>query len=79
MSEKDPVKPVPDEFIKVIKDFIADIKSTFPEYNPLVDKWWKDKTFFNYIDDETERNNEYEKSKTNSLQILFYFWITNYL
>ena len=73
MSEKDPVKPVPDEFIKVIKDFITDIKVTFPEYNPLVDKWWKDKEFFNYIEDETERNNEYEKSKTKSLQILFDF------
>jgi len=73
MSEKDEVKSVPDEFIKVVKDFITDIKVTFPEYNPLVDKWWKDKDFFNYIDNETERNNEYEKSKTKSLQTLFDF------
>jgi hypothetical protein len=31
---------IPEEFIKVIKDFINDIKTTFPEYTPLIQKWW---------------------------------------
>jgi hypothetical protein len=49
-SETNAEKPVPDEFTKVIKDFVNDLKVTFPEYNQLVDKWWKPKEFFNYID-----------------------------
>lgn len=32
---------VPDEFIKVTKDFVRDIKITFPEYESLINKWWK--------------------------------------
>ena len=28
-----------DEFKKVIKDFIGDLKQTFPEYEPLINKW----------------------------------------
>jgi hypothetical protein len=31
---------VPEEFQKIIKDFIADILNTFPEYEPLALKWW---------------------------------------
>ena len=32
------------EFIKIIKDFVTDVKSTFPEYAPIIDKWWKVET-----------------------------------
>ena len=46
---------IPDEFSKVIKDLIRDIKETFPEVIPLINKWWKDASEFNYIDDEVER------------------------
>lgn len=31
---------VPDEFIKVINDFINDLIITFPEYKIFIDKWW---------------------------------------
>jgi hypothetical protein len=31
----------PEEFYKVINDFVEDIKMTFPEYVPIVNKWWK--------------------------------------
>jgi hypothetical protein len=31
---------IPEEFQKIIKDFIADILTTFPEYDPLILKWW---------------------------------------
>jgi hypothetical protein len=64
---------VPEEFIKVIRDFVGDIKTTFPEYNAFVDKWWKGKDFFNYIDDEEERNITYEKSEQNSCKFIFDF------
>ena len=32
---------VPEEFIKVLRDFIGDLLVTFPEYKPFIDKWWK--------------------------------------
>jgi hypothetical protein len=64
---------VPEEFIKVIRDFVGDIKTTFPEYNAFVDKWWKGKDFFNYIDNEEERTKTYEKSETKSCKLLFDF------
>ena len=37
---------MPDEFPKIIRDFISDIQNTFPEINPLIKKWWKDKSVF---------------------------------
>ena len=47
---------VPEEFVKVIRDFVGDLKVTFPEYITFIDKWWKDREHFNYIDEEEERN-----------------------
>ena len=47
---------VPEEFAKVIKDFVGDLKTTFPEYNSLISKWWKDVSTFDYIENEEERN-----------------------
>jgi hypothetical protein len=37
---------IPQEFCKVLEDFINDIKETFPEYQPFIAKWWKDKEAF---------------------------------
>jgi hypothetical protein len=31
---------VPDEFYKIINDFIIDILTTFPEYSGIVSRWW---------------------------------------
>jgi hypothetical protein len=31
----------PDEFYKIINDFIADILITFPEYTGIISRWWK--------------------------------------
>jgi len=33
-------KKIPEGFIKIIKDFVSDIIITFPEYQPIIDKWW---------------------------------------
>ena len=32
---------IPDEFGRVIEDFINDIQNTFPEYNGIINRWWK--------------------------------------
>jgi hypothetical protein len=39
MSAEKP-ESIPEEFQKIIKDFIADILTTFPEYEMLILKWW---------------------------------------
>jgi hypothetical protein len=37
-----------------MKDFVSDIATTFPEYQPIIDKWWKPKTFDNIEDDDAK-------------------------
>ena len=64
---------VPEEFVKVIRDFVGDLKITFSEYVPFIDKWWKTKEHFNYIDDEEDRNKAYEESEKQSTNLLFDF------
>jgi hypothetical protein len=64
---------MPTEFIKVVKDFLGDLKITFPEYIPLIKKWWKDEDDFSYITDVTERNLVFNKNQDISLGILFSF------
>ena len=31
---------VPDEFYKIVNDFVIDILTTFPEYTGIVSRWW---------------------------------------
>jgi hypothetical protein len=71
MSEE--TKPVPEEFYKVIRDFIGDLRVTFPEYETFISKWWKDKEHFSYIEEEDDRNAAFEKSEKKSIQLLFDF------
>ena len=71
MSEN--TNSVPEEFIKVIRDFVGDLKSTFPEYVPFIDKWWKSKDHFQYIEEEEDRVKAYEKSEKKSVKLLFDF------
>ena len=33
---------VPPEFKTIIDDFVSDIRITFPEYVPIIEKWWKE-------------------------------------
>jgi hypothetical protein len=63
----------PEEFTKVIKDFVGDIQITFPEYKPLIKKWWKDVSDFSYIDDEEERKISFEKAEKECISFLFSF------
>lgn len=64
---------VPLEFTKVIKDFVNDIKVTFPEYSPIINKWWKEPSNFDYIEEDDERNKAIEESENSSTKILFAF------
>lgn len=69
MPEKNNV--VPEEFSKVVKDFISDLKATFPEYDPLIKKWWKDSQDYSNIVDETERDVAVNKFQKAALAMLF--------
>jgi hypothetical protein len=41
-SEENKAEPeIPEEFHKIIKDFVSDILNTFPEYDAIVKRWWK--------------------------------------
>lgn len=62
-----------DEFKKVIKDFICDIKQTFPEYEPIINKFWKDRASFGHITDEVEREVAYKTAETDNIKNLFEF------
>ena len=64
MDDKFIDKTIPDEFLKIIKDFVRDITSTFPEYKIFVDKWWKN-------EDDAEKNK-------NSLKFIFNYCLKKY-
>jgi hypothetical protein len=66
-------KEAPEEFSRVIKDFVNDIKITFPEYLPIINKWWKDSSNFDYIDEEEARTKAIQQSENTSTGILFSF------
>jgi len=57
---------VPDEFTKVMRDFISDIRNTFPEYTDLIKKWWKD---YDDVQDIEER----KKLQEPNIKFLFKF------
>lgn len=69
---------MPEEFPKIIKDFVLDIKNTFPEYEPLINKWWKEKTFFEYIENLEEREKAVKEAQDKSILFLFNFCIRKF-
>ena len=73
MTEETPKNSIPTEFSKIITDFVGDLRTTFPEYEPFIAKWWKEKEHFAYIYEEDERNAAYEKSHQKSLKLIFEF------
>ena len=75
MSE---TKPVPEEFTKVMRDFVGDLRFTFPEYESFINKWWKTKEHFDYIEEEEERNAAYETSQQKSTRLLFDFCLKKF-
>ena len=64
---------VPEEFARVLKDFVRDLNNTFPEYTPLISKWWKFESEYAYIENEEERKEAFEQGITTSTKIAFDF------
>jgi len=73
MSAKAEENKIPEEFPKIIKDFVGDIKTTFPEFKDLIEKWWKDDPFFNYIEDTEERSKACLEAEKKTIVFLFEF------
>ena len=69
---------VPEEFRKVIGDFVDDIKRTFPEYSPLMSKWWKDEQAFMHIVDEEERQQQITQHGEARVVFLYKFAMKKY-
>jgi hypothetical protein len=69
MSEPEKCE-IPEEFTKIIKDFVSDILITFPEYQPIIDKWWKTLDF-SEIEDEEARNEAICSDAQQKMQNLF--------
>jgi len=64
---------IPEEFTKVIKDFVTDIQTTFPEFSPLMSKWWKSRKDFEYIESLEERESKFLEAQGKSIQLLHRF------
>ena len=64
---------IPDEFQKVARDFISDIKTTFPEFTPLIHKWWKSLSDFEHVENEEEREKIFLNAEKTSIAFLFKF------
>jgi hypothetical protein len=64
---------IPEEFSKVIKDFINDINATFPEYCTFINKWWKPASVFEHIQNEDDRLKAMNQSEIKSLEFIFNF------
>jgi len=71
---------IPEEFSRIVKDFITDIKGTFPEYMPFITKWWKDETSveFTNIEDDEERTTAINKKKQDCVKFIFNFCLKKY-
>ena len=64
---------IPEEFSKVIRDFVNDMKVTFPEYTPIINKWWKDANNFVHIKNDEEREKAVKQSENATNKFLFNF------
>ena len=75
MSEEQ--REIPEEFAKIMKDFVLDITNTFPEYQPIVDKWWKPKCFDEITHDD-EKNSAILADAQEKMRSLFNHCISIY-
>jgi hypothetical protein len=62
-----------EEFSKVVIDFVNDIKVSFPEVTPLIDRWFKGDSEFDYIDEIEERNKAILENRKTTVEFLFTF------
>ena len=73
MTDKKQEDVIPEEFKKVLRDFVCDLKTTFPEYDALISKWWKSPSSFSNIEDANEREIAIEKAENVSFNFVFNF------
>ena len=59
------------KFDNIMSQFIPDLLETFPEYTPLVNKWWKNENNFNDIEDEEERKEVYIHEHKKCLKFIY--------
>ena len=69
---------IPDEFPKIINDFVKDILITFPEMKEKIEIWWKDISNFSYIDDEEEKQKKFQESQNETMIYLFKYCKSKY-
>jgi hypothetical protein len=69
---------IPEEFKKVIKDFVRDIQTTFPEYETFIQKWWKGRDYFAGMENEEEREAIIAKTEANNMKFIFKFCLKRY-
>ncbi len=69
-NEKEEVK-IPEEFEKIVRDLTQDIKTTFPEYIPIIEKWWKPAVEFYDIADEVERKRKIDENEKKSITYVY--------
>jgi hypothetical protein len=62
---------LPEEFKKVMRDFIQDIRMTFPEYQKQINVWWKTNDDFLFISNLEDRKKAIEQSELQALYYLF--------
>ena len=62
-----------EEFSKVVIDFVKDIKISFPEVTPLIDRWFKSDSEFDYIDEIEEREKTILEHRATTVEFLFSF------
>ena len=61
---------IPEEFYKIIKDFTEDIQVTFPEYSPIISKWWAP-TDFTHIEDALEKEHLVLEDRDKKVKAVF--------
>jgi len=61
---------IPEEFYKIIKDFTEDIQVTFPEYSPIISKWWAPADFA-HIEDVLEMARLVLEDREKKVKVVF--------
>ena len=73
MTENTHTNQPTEEFSKVVIDFVKDIKVSFPEVTPLIDRWFKGDSEFDYISEVEERNQAILDHHKTTVEFLFTF------
>ncbi len=72
------IKEVPEEFEKIVTDLVNDLKVTFPEYIPFIDKWWKEESHFGDMEDDSQREKVFKETRTKNVNTVFQHCLKKY-